>query len=299
MSKGRRTPPLFDVLSGVEGRARPGQGGSGGGSGGANGAGVVGNGARVGSGLPIQVQIPATAPRSSAGVDVGEMRPLSGERSGGAGRMGAPWIWIGVACVLALLAAAWFFAFQMGKQNAEKELIGRIDPGAAAPGAGGMASPTPALPQPTPNQPTPTQPGQAPVNKPLLPVENTPTVADQGVNGIFSTENDPRQLGVNYLHIVSLAPADAADAVGFLTKNGVRAGAVPDRKVDGRGGTANNPALLLVFVLEGVPSDRYKATAKERADLEQRVRTLGKQFQRDQRGASDFASPQWTKFESR
>lgn len=285
MSKGRRTPPLFDVLSGVEGRARPG------------GVGAAGNGSRVGNGLPIQVQIPATAPRSSAGVDVSEMRPMSGERAGGAGRMGAPWIWIGVACVLALLAAAWFFAFQMGIQKAEKDLIGRIDSGAPTSGTDGTGAgaltPTLVTPQPAPT------PGQAPVNKPLLPVENAPVTADDGGNGIFSAENDPRQVGVNYLHIVSLAPADAEEAVGFLTKNGVRAGAVPDRRVDGRSGTANNPALLLVFVLEGVPSNRYTATAKERADLEQKVRTLGKQFQRDQRGASDFASPQWTKHESR
>lgn len=291
MSKGRRTPPLFDVLSGVEGRSRPGQVGTG----------AATRSGGMGTGLPIQVQVPASAPRSGAGVDVGEMRPLSGERSPVAKKIKvtAPVMWIGVACVLALLAAAWFFAFQMGKTNAEQEFVKRIDGttsasgspasgignGGATPNGGGQTpgGPSGLLPAPTP----------PPVPQPLVP-------PSQGTNTlVFSEETDPREVGVNYLHIVSLAPSDAEAAAEYLTKNGVRAGAVQVRKVDGRGGAANNPALLLVFMLDGVPSDRFKATAKERADLVEKIRTIGKQFQRDQRGASDFASPQWTKFESR
>lgn len=110
---------------------------------------------------------------------------------------------------------------------------------------------------------------------------------------------DPRKPGVNYLMVANLVWKDAERAVAFLSKNGVPAAAVPyakgKSKVDPQQARDKNLPHL-VFVLEGVPSDRFKASEAARTKLVNQVRLIGKKWQSEEKGPSDFGEPYWSKY---
>jgi hypothetical protein len=107
-----------------------------------------------------------------------------------------------------------------------------------------------------------------------------------------------RQNGLNYLNIATLRHKDAASALFFLGQNGVEAFAVPLASSSSRGNTSP-PVTYRVFVLPGITSEQYRARQSVMTNLEASVARLGRQWSRDQKGASDFRSPQWTKFDDK
>lgn len=87
---------------------------------------------------------------------------------------------------------------------------------------------------------------------------------------------DPRQAGLNYFVIASVAEANADKLVAFCRERALDAWVVPD----------HNGRLREITVLPGIPSSEKKgAVAKA---LEERIRKVGQQWQAAGRGNSDF-----------
>ncbi len=130
----------------------------------------------------------------------------------------------------------------------------------------------------------------------------SPSAGTSGAAGTPTTPTigaDPRQPGLNYLELCTLTYRDGLAAVEFLGKNGLRAGLVPAQKAVDPAKAAANNGPHVVFILDGIPSDRFRASEKERAALIKRVEDVGRRFQREQRGASDFSRPAWRLFRER
>jgi hypothetical protein len=103
---------------------------------------------------------------------------------------------------------------------------------------------------------------------------------------------DPRVPGNNYLELCPLTWKDAEPAVRFLQAHGVRATAIPNnKKVDPAKPEPNNPFLIIVD--QPYASGNFRATQAERNALVAEIRRLGKKWQAEHRGASDFADPMW------
>ena len=148
-----------------------------------------------------------------------------------------------------------------------KDPIGRNDPG-SQPAQPDRRAATPPKPDLTQGEPVP-----------------VPAVKD-GILGV-----DPRQPGNNYLELGIFAYRDAAEAIAFLKANGTDAAAVPLKGVDPEQAKAKN-SNCLVFLLEGVPSGSFKTSGRVN-EIVSEVRRLGKIFQKQHRGASDFSEPLW------
>lgn len=188
---------------------------------------------------------------------------------------------LAVAALLMLIFGVWFFAFKMGEQKKAEDVKQFLDPNKVA------ANPT------GPANPLNPQGGAGSGN----PVGATPTSIPEP-EPAQEPQADPRKPGNNYLHIVTLEAKEADRAVAYLTKNGVPAAAVPDKKlgkIDPADARAKNLALL-VFALEPVPSDQFKASERKRLDLIEKVRQIGKKWRRDEKGPSDFGEPGWARY---
>jgi len=201
-------------------------------------------------------------------------------------------IWIkSVVLVVALLAliAVWSLGSIAGKNRAERELadsLRREPPRIQEPGDAGVTGPLGAASTPTssPALRSPTNVSTAPRVEPRA----TSSVRALGpASGV-----DPRESGKNYLYLATLPRDDAAKAVDFLRQNGVDAHFLV---VDSSTGGANNagPGACRVFVLPGFSRDELKTTNAQ--NLESEVLRLGKVWQKDHRGSSNFAMPEWRK----
>lgn len=275
MAKARRTPPLFEVLSGQDRRTPPGASGK-----------PVAAPAR-----PVEVRVPSSGASSNGTyepkIDTGGARlDRANDRPSSPTRWLSPAVWILIAVCLSAVAATWYAAFRYGRDQAARELVPKESgvPKGADLGAGANTQPTgPLVPQP--EQPT--------TPEPAVP---TPTPADEPDSAALG--EDPRQPGMNYLHIVTLTWRDAEQAVAYLNRNGVKAVAIPARKVDPKGARDKN-APHLIFAAEAIPSDRFKASATQRNALIEKVKRIGQRFRKEEKGASDFAEPYWAAYQGR
>lgn len=195
------------------------------------------------------------------------------EPADGSLRLPASTMLIVLAVLIAVVAVTWTIAFRMGAQNEAAKMVGQFP---AAPG-------TPAVSGPEPRE-NPTPPAPAPLPRPQPPEQKT-------APGGFEPGQDQRIPGHNYLYLGTLMERDAAAGTAFLTQNGVPAFYVVDRA---KAGGNNRPCRM--YAAMGVPSDRYSAMQRERDELVRKVEELGRRWQREHRGASDFRQPQWTLF---
>jgi len=120
----------------------------------------------------------------------------------------------------------------------------------------------------------------APVVKPAT----SPVIP--GVVDIGAGEADPRQPGLNYLVAATLPTGEAKRAAEFLAGKGLAVAMVP---------VHNRPTRREVIVLEGLSREQYRK-GSHKLRLEERVRAVGREFDRDYRGGDDFASCWWKKF---
>lgn len=108
-------------------------------------------------------------------------------------------------------------------------------------------------------------------------------------------DRDPRREGYNYLELATLSGEQARAALAFLAGEGVEAIAVA--QVDSAGGGANNPVRYRVVSIEvAIPGEQFRAMRTERLDHEGLIERLGSVWRREQKGASDFASPLWKRY---
>lgn len=292
MAKGRSKRPLFEVLSTPDRRPGP---------------------TAPGAVRPIEVRVPAATPPQSQAPsrDSSDPAPDRNLRTIRDGLRLPVWsIYLAIAGLLTLVAIVWVVAWRMGVQEEQSRLATKREElfQDGPPGGGpipGATNPGPANPGPTgtsssvrdpvvaPQSPLPTQTATGPQTTPDQNTTTSPT-PPQGPTANFS---DPRKDGVNYLHVVTLTWKDAERAVAFLTQNGVSAAAVPSRRVDPAEARAKNLPHL-VFVQEGIPSEQFKASERRRNELVERVRRIGKRWQSEERGPSDFGEPGWVRFKA-
>lgn len=218
---------------------------------------------------------------------------------------------IAAAVVLAAIAGVWSIGYMSGQSSEREKLPANssfnsentpIAPPISDPmneiGGGTNPLANASRPPAADRNPPKTHP-VADSRSATTPAASTGTASSQEVGAekdgsvaVFST--DPRQTGVNYLELGVLRYEDAVEAIQYLTANGLPVAAVPTNGVDPASARAKNLNCLL-FVLEGSPSQGYKSdtNVRRRAEIESQVRRLGKSFQKDQKGASDFADTFW------
>lgn len=289
MTGGRHTKPLFDLVGkvpAVEPRAKP----------------VVRIELR-----PQDDVAAAREPKSIPGEPVARLHPSpepepDAEPVGGTVRLPLNWLYIAAAGVVGLVLLAWIGGVKWGASSeaarTERELAGafRDRPPLTEPGDGTMV---PTGPQ---NTRSAVLPGSQPVSQPRP--ENPPTAPavnqPAGVGQVLMTGGvgpDPREHDRNYLALATLPRADCDAAIAFLGANGVQAIGVP--VVDKSQGAANNagPALFRLVALPGITSEQYRTKQTARTNLEATVARLGEVWQKQYRGASNFARPGWEKFQ--
>lgn len=186
---------------------------------------------------------------------------------------------IALGVLIIVFAAIWAVAFQMGQKKRDNEIAQWQQPdGDPTQTPGPEATPKPPAPGPSKPEGSGTTPKKPDPAKPTPPAP----AAESGA--------DPRVPGFNYLYLGTLTLKDAAAGVDFLKRNGVQAFYTVDRQKPG----GNNPPCR-IYASQGFPGGpRFKETEKERSELVRRVEELGKKWQREEKGASDFRQPYWT-----
>jgi hypothetical protein len=220
---------------------------------------------------------------------------------------------ITVIVALAAIIATWTIAYRKGEASKETELqplLQATRPPVLEPGTSGL-TPAPSGGTATPNRsqaapqqgvstpaPSPAPPALGGTRASLEALESAPPAAAAILTTFGWKTTEVRQVGLNYLNIATLRQKDAASAIHFLGQSGVEAFAVPLASGPARGNTSP-PVTYRVFVLPGITSEQYRARQSVMTNLEASVARLGRQWSRDQKGASDFRSPQWTKFDDK
>lgn len=284
MSRARRTPPLFEAVGesyrGIDAQGRsvvhaPAAHGN------------AGAPPSLASGLkrPVIVESPQVNPDQTVGLYSGRLIPLS----------------LLAAAVMILIGfVIWSVGYSRGENAGKRSMVPHTTPEDAAVFTGntGPVTPLPVQPRRAGELPT----GELPkgngtqVNQAGNTNQNASKAATAPSEGMPRiTGPDPRQPGFNYMEVCRLTWRDARLAVQFLQKNGLPAMCVPVSKVDPATAQANN-AIHLVFVLDGIPSGQYRANEAKRAELKATIQKLGKRWQREERGASDFGDPSWVLF---
>jgi hypothetical protein len=104
---------------------------------------------------------------------------------------------------------------------------------------------------------------------------------------------DPRVAGMNYYLLASGLDKDGARAIAeYLTQNGLPAAAAVDTGASG----PNNRGSFVVFAAKGITPEDYKNRAAVRTEIESAVSRLGKLWQKDRKGQTDFTGAYWKKF---
>lgn len=109
---------------------------------------------------------------------------------------------------------------------------------------------------------------------------------------------DPRVSGHNYLQLATLSTEQAADAVIYMTENGMPIIGVP--VVDSGVRAGNNPSRYTLYSIGlAVPGgSEFRAMQSQRTEHVRAIARLGAQWQRERRGGSDFgeSKTQWVKY---
>jgi hypothetical protein len=288
MPGGRRTTPLFDLLTKREATARPAA------------AAVAPPPVRMPSSPDVRMSKPVVRvelkPREVAEPPPERETPVYSGQTG-AVRLPMNWVYIGVAVLGVLLFGAWLLGQKLGESRTKKDLepmLRRPEPGVREAGADGSA----------PAEVSPYAPGRSP----KAPHGAAGSGANGGSGGAVTPlvknvqgvdpGSDPREKGLNYLYLAVLSKADAEAAGAFLRANSLEAYAVP--WVDPKGGQANNAGpgggAFRLFVVPGITSEEYSQKKTVRTRLETEVVRLGALWQKEHRGASNFAKHSWEKF---
>ncbi|MBL4592175.1 MAG: hypothetical protein JKY96_09485, partial [Phycisphaerales bacterium] len=207
-------------------------------------------------------------------------------------------VYLAVAVVLGLGVLIWTVGYRSGVSagKAQMESLVKADPvvrpvdpntnngGAAAQPAPNSA--TPPLDSPLGTDPLPIQPGINP---------DAPGMAIMTASGFI--DGDPRETATNYLELATLTKDEADSAIGYMNSHGVPVIGIP--RLDSRRSDANNPSRYTLYSLGvAAPGDQFRTMTRERDEHQWLIASLGKQWQREFRGGSDFAvsKTQWVKY---
>ena len=96
--------------------------------------------------------------------------------------------------------------------------------------------------------------------------------------------DDPRTSGMNYFIVATQPPEEADRAAEFLAERGLEVVRLP----------VDNGGLAMVVVLEGFAPG--ETTSSRKRQLEARIKRLGREYQRDHGGGTDFESAYLRKY---
>lgn len=193
-------------------------------------------------------------------------------------------------------AEAEFEKYKLADGGAPKEPLTQAPPLASSDSAPPTSQPKA---QPTKADTGASRSGKPP-ERPAAPPAATPGGQPYSGPPIITAKGllygDPRQSGLNYLHLATLQRADAESAISFLSSNGQEAIGVP---VDAGTGSANNPnptGKYVLIALPGISGEQWSKKMTARSNLEGQTARLGQIWQRDHKGPSNFAKPEWRLF---
>lgn len=238
----------------------------------------------------------AHSPRAEAeGVSSGRLAALLGDASV---RVPLNAIYFSIAGVIAILILTWVVAFKSGVRTADKQLpLFKTDN--AAPVTDPLNSATPRKIE-TDRTQSPSQSNEKPIAK-AKPEEARILTAPGAPSG------DPRIEGKNYYELGNVSKAEAEGAIAFFAKNGLEVFGFPmdaaankaTARVDKSGRPVKNPdpsGEYRLIVSRGITAEEYSKMMTARTNIEAKVASLGQIWQREHRGTTNFAKPQWTKY---
>lgn len=260
---------------------------------------------------PEPVRTPPAPTMRTDGVRSGPLASLLGDSTV---RVPLNALYFGAAAAIALGVGILVFGVKWGRSQAEAEFERfKLADGGAPKEPLTQAPSTPTFnPAPTTVQPTSpkSQPAKnpdpassrsgKPPERPAAPPAAAPGGKPYSGPPIITTKGllygDPRESGLNYLHLATLQRADAEAAVSFLGANGQEAIGVP---VDAGATSANNPnpaGKYVVIALPGITGEQWSKKMTARTNLEGQTARIGQVWQRDHKGSSNFAKPEWRLF---
>lgn len=202
-----------------------------------------------------------------------------------------------IAVALVLIVGAWAGGYRIGYTDGRDEMsqFVRTDQPVVSP----QSDPTGSS-RPDPATTRPADRGTAPATNQANNQQPTNPSASRTLDAIMTPTgfrpDDPRTPGMNYLMLATLPTVQASEAISFMRANGVTIIGVP--QLDSGRGSANNPSRYTLYSLGlAIPGNRWSAMSNQRAEHQQMIAELGKRWQREQQGGSDFSQPLWEKYE--
>ncbi len=200
--------------------------------------------------------------------------------------------YLAVAVMLALVVVAWVGGYKLGEKSGKAEIQALVknDP---------VVRPIVQDPDPVPdlaiNPPVDENPpmGNESIGSGINP--EAPGLAIMSAGGYMA--DDPREAATNYLELATLPREEASSAIRYMEEHGVPVIGIP--RLDSRRSDANNPSRYTLYSLGvAAPGDQFRTMTRERDDHQRMIARLGKQWQREFRGGSDFAvsKTQWVKY---
>ncbi len=196
-----------------------------------------------------------------------------------------------VVVALLVWVGGYFYGMRSKQKELEPVLRQSVIPSGGDPLANNTTSSPPA------GLGTSTNPSyEASLNLKAAPGSAVTTINDPkaiiSVKGLLAS--DPREPGLNYLHIERLPAGDAEKVIAFLTRSGVETIGVP---VESSKKAANNVPLYSVVALRGITGEQYRQKDKARSGLESEVVRLGTIWQREYKGTTNFTRSNWMKYQ--
>lgn len=217
-------------------------------------------------------------------------------------------IWIAAAGILLIILVSYIIGVSLGRRQAEtkaEQELRQLQPRPVEPLGDGAASTLsgatregarPAGPATSENRTSPAPGGVTQVRP--APAKPAPMSATRpAIRGVGQPQTDPREVDLNYLALANLSEEDTRAAIAYLGSHGLDAFAIP---LETGGGAANNrgPAFRL-FALPGITAEEFRQRKTSRTNLETAVTRLGEQWQKQERGPSNFSKPGWEKYTGR
>ena len=198
-------------------------------------------------------------------------------------------VYLIIAVFALALVVVWAVAYRTGTEFGKSQMDGLITKPLVLPPSDSVSSVDNAAS--TNTDPLPSETVTQPPRSPAKPSQAVMTA--QGYQ-----ERDPRVPGSNYLQLATLSTEQAADAVIWMTEQGMPVIGVP--VVDSSVRAGNNPSRYTLYSLGlAVPGGgQFKAMESQRNQHSKQIATLGAQWMKERRGGSDFSESktQWVKY---
>lgn len=203
-------------------------------------------------------------------------------------------VYLVIASFAVVMVIVWAAAYRMGTEFGKSQMDDLITKPLVLPpnDTTPIASNNSSNPVTTTNSdPLPSEAVTQPPRSPAKPAQAVMTA--QGYQ-----ETDPRVPGSNYLQLATLSTEQAADAVIWMSEQGMPVIGVP--VVDSSVRAGNNPSRYTLYSLGlAVPGGgQFRAMESQRNEHSRQIATLGAQWMKERRGGSDFSESktQWVKY---